>query len=150
MLRLHKRYSIPSTWGFNKKLTQQYVCLVCISKKIGRLAYRLAIFPHKKIHPVFLVTQLEPAPPPSENPFHRSFPNHPPSVFVEGNTNAVKSFEVERLLNERTVQRGCGRSTEYLIRWKKYRPKWDRWYNVKDLDNAADLMSDYNASLQQT
>lgn len=150
MLCLYKGYSIPSTWGVTKKLTQQYVGPFCISEKIGRLAYRLAIPPHWKIHPVFSVAQLEPAPPPSEDLFHRPFPNHPPLVFVEGDTDAAKSFEVERLLNKRTVQRGRGRSTKYLVRWKGYEPEWDRWYNVKDLDNAKDLVSDYNAGLQQT
>lgn len=150
MLRLHKGYSIPSTLGVTKKLTQQYVGPFCISEKVGRLAYRLAIPPHWKIHPVFSVAQLEPAPPPSGDPFHRPFPDQPPSVFVDGDIDTVKSFEVERLLNKRTVQRGRGRSTEYLVRWKGYGPEWDRWYNVKDLDNAADLVSDYNAGLQQT
>lgn len=45
MLCLHKGYSIPLTLGVTKKLTQQYVGPFCISEKIGRLAYRLAIPP---------------------------------------------------------------------------------------------------------
>lgn len=68
---------------------------------------------------------------------------------MEGDTDTLKSFEVERLLNKRLVKRGKGRSVEYLVRWKKYGPEWDRWYSVKDLDNAPDLVRDYERALAQ-
>ena len=70
-------------------------------EKIGRLAYRLDVPPDWRIQPVFSVAQLEPVPPPSEDPFGRPFSSNPPPVFVEGDTDKVKSFEVERLLNKR-------------------------------------------------
>ena len=67
-------------------------------------------------------------------------PQQPSSVFVEGDTNRQKSFEIDRLLNRRTVKKGKGLAIKYLVRWTGYGPEWDRWYNVKDLDNAADLV----------
>ena len=150
MLRLHKGYSFPSTAGVTKKLTQQYVGPFRIVEKVGRLAYRLDVLPDWRIHPVFSVAQLEPAPPPTEDPFGRPFPSNPPPVFVEGDTDKIKSFEIERLLNKRQVKKGKGRAVEYLVRWKGYGPEWDRWYNVKELDNATTLVDDYEASPAST
>ena len=126
MLRLHKRYSIPATTGVTKKLTQQYVGLFRIVEKVGRLAYRLNVSPNWRIHPVFSVAQLEPAPPPAEDPLGRTFPSNPLPVFVKGNTDKVKSFEIERLLNKLQIKKGKGRAIKYLVRWKRYGPEWDR------------------------
>lgn len=150
MLRLHKGYNIPATAGVTKKLTQQYVGPFRIVEKVGRLAYKLDVTPDWRIHPVLSVAQLEPAPPPADDPFARPFPSNPPPVFVEGDTDRLKSFEVERLLNKRRVKRGRGHAVEYLVRWKGYGPEWDRWYNVKELDNAVGLVDDYEASLAST
>ena len=50
----------------------------------------------------------------------------PPAVFVEGDTDADKSFEVDCLLNKQTVKKGRGRAIEYLVCWTGYGPKWDR------------------------
>ena len=73
----------------------------------------------------------------------------PPAVFIDGDTNASKSFEVERLLNKQTVKKGKGRAVEYLVCKTGYGPEWDRWYNIKNLDNAADLVHDYKESFAQ-
>jgi hypothetical protein len=59
-------------------------------------------------------------------------------------------YEIERLLNKRTVRRGTGYSTEYLVRWLGYGPEWDRWYNVKDHGNAKDLIADYEKELSNS
>ena len=45
LLRLHKGYSISTTAGITKKLTQQYVGPFCIIEKVGHLAYKLDISP---------------------------------------------------------------------------------------------------------
>ena len=95
------------------------------------------------------MAQLEPAPDPSEDPFHRPRPEQPPSVFVEGDIDKHKSFEIDRLHNRCKVKKGKGLATEYLVRWTGYGPEWDRWYNVKDLDNAADLVRAYEEGLAQ-
>lgn len=123
MLKLHKGYSIPSSVGVIKKLTQQYVGPFRIVGKIGRLAYKLEVPSNWRIYPVFSVAQLEPAPVPSEDPFHRPRPQQPPSVFVEGDTDRQKSFKVDRLLNKRTVRKGKGLAVKYLVRWTGYGPE---------------------------
>ena len=149
MLRLHQGYSIPSSAGVTKKLTQQYVGPFRIIERVGRLAYKLKIPDDWRIHPVFLVAQLEPALEPSNNPFRHLHPHYLPSVFVDGDTDNLKSFEIDRLLNKRTIKRGKGLTIEYLIRWTGYSPEWVRWYNVKILDNAAELVREYEEGLAQ-
>ena len=116
MLRLHKGYSIPVTTGVTKKLTQQYIGPFRIVEKVGCLAYRLNVPPNWRIHPVFSVAQLEPAPPPAKDPFGRPFPSNLPLVFVEGDTDKVKSFEIEKFLNKRQIKKGKGQAIEYLVR----------------------------------
>lgn len=71
-------------------------------------------------------------------------------MLIDGNTDSVKSFEIERMLNKKIVSRGCGNSIKYLVYWKGYGPEWDRWYNVKNLDNTVQLVLDYENRLQGT
>lgn len=68
-------------------------------------------------------------------------------MFVEGDTDKYKSFEIDRLLIKYTVRKGKGLAIEYLVRWTGYGPEWDRWYNVKDFDNAPDLVRNYEEAL---
>ncbi len=147
VVRLHRGYEIPSTLGVTKKLTDQYVGPFKVLEKVGNLAYRLEVPDHWKIHPVFTIAQLEPAPDPNADPYDRPRPDHPDSVFVEGDTDTMKSYLVERLLNKRIMRKGRGYATEYLVRWKGYGPAFDSWYNIKDLDNADELVAAYDAAV---
>lgn len=116
MLKLHKGYSIPSSAGVTKKPTQQYVGPFRVLEKVGRLAYKLDVPRDWRVHPVFLVAQLELALPPADEPFHRPRPHMPPSVFVDSDTDVAKSFKIDRLLNKQTVKKCNGRAVEYLVR----------------------------------
>ena len=148
LLRLHRGYSVPSIT--NRKLGQQYVGPFQVVERVGRLAYRLDIPTNWRVHPVFTIAHLEPAPPPSDDPFERPRPNQPESVHVEGDTEAWKSYELDRLINKRRFRRGKGEVTEYLVKWKGYGPEYDQWMNVKDLADAPDLVRDYEQSITTT
>ena len=154
LIRLHKGYKIPSTAKVTHKLGQQYVGPFPVLQKIGRLAYRLDIPTIWPIHPVFTIAQLEPGPPPSEDPFRRPRPDHPDSVHVEGDTDQYKSWELERLLSKRIIPIGRARTmvTQYLARWKGYGPEHDEWLSEHKLSNAKELIDDYEqgrASIMQ-
>lgn len=71
------------------------------------------------------MAQLEPWPS-TPDPFSRPVPEHPDSVYVEGDTDEFKSWVVESLLNKRTIRRGKGLSIEYLVRWRGYGPEFDQ------------------------
>ena len=60
-------------------------------------------------------------------------------MFVEGDTDKVKSWEVERLVDKREVARGV----EYLVRWKGWGEEHDVWRSLPELGNAMDLVRDY-------
>lgn len=61
--------------------------------------------------------------------------------------DTLKSFKVEKFLNKRLVKRRKGYSIKYLVCWKGYDQKWDRWYNVRGLDNALNLVCNYKKAL---
>ena len=126
IIKLYKGYSIPSSVGVTKKLTQQYVGPVRIIERVGRLAYKLDVPNDWKIHLVFFVTQLEPAPSLTKNPFQCPHPQHSPFIFVKGDTDYHKSFEIINILNKRAVKKHKGLVIKYLVCWTGYDPEWDR------------------------
>ncbi len=119
-LRLHKGYNLPGP--SNKKLSQQRCGPFTIKRRVGRLTYELDLPARWKIHPVISVTPLEPA---SDDSVKRVRPSHPDSVFVEGDMETEKSYEVEKILAKRTRQYGHSKVNQYLGRWLGYDPEFD-------------------------
>ena len=142
-LKLHKGYLIPANLSAKRVLGQQYVGPFNVIQKVGSQAYRLLLPAHWKVHPVFTIAMLEPAPA-GDDPFGRPTPDHPGSVFVEGDTPTKQSFVVESLINRRVIKKGRGKVVQYLVRWQGYGPEDDRWYSMKDLDNAKGLVAQYD------
>lgn len=126
LLRLHKGYFIPQFAGAIKvnKLGQRYIGSFDVVAKVGKQAYRLDIPGHWRVHPVFSVAQLEPWP--GIDSFDRPLSQKPDSVFVEGDTDEYKFYEIDRLLNKRVRRRGKGYSTDYLLRWQGYGLEYDQ------------------------
>ena len=124
-LCLHKGYSTPSV----------------ANRKLGQLAYRLQIPDHWRIHNVFAIDHLEPAAS-GEDPFSRPRPDLPGPVHVEGDTEYSKSYEIERLLDKRVTPTG---RVKYLLRWKGWGPEYDEWRSLKQLQNAQELVAEYEA-----
>jgi hypothetical protein len=143
MLRLHHEYFISDSKNMIKKISTQYVESFKVVQRIKRLAYRLAIFEDWKIHSVFSIAQLESAFDSAQNLYNRLRSTHSSSMIDSQN------YEIERLLNKRVVKRDQEYFTKYLIRWQNYELEYDRWYNVKDLQNAKNLISDYEKKLER-
>ena len=59
----------------------------------------------------------------------------PQPVIIEGE----KEWEVEKILNKRKV-RG---KDKYLVRWKGFTAEGDTWESKENLDNAADLVREF-------
>lgn len=115
MLQLHKGYNISVTAGVTRKLTQQYASPFCIVEKVGCLAYKLDKPPDWRIHPVFSMAKLELVAPLAKYLFVKLFPSNSLFVLVKDDTNKLKSFELERLLNKRQVKKGKGHAIETLV-----------------------------------
>lgn len=150
MLQLYKGYNIPTTARITKKLTEQYIGPFRIVKKISCLAYKLDVSSNWRIYLVFSVAQLKPTPPLAKNFFTRFFPSNLLFVFVKSDTHKLKNFEIEKFLNKHQIKKNKGRAIEYLVCQKGYGLKQDRWYNIKELNNATALVNDYKASLAST
>ena len=86
------------------------------------------------------IAHLEPRKP---DPFDRPKPTHEGPVFVEGDTQDQQSYEIERLLARRQRKVRGKMVTEYLVRWLGWGPEYDAWYPTSKLDNARDLIRDY-------
>ena len=145
LIKLHKDYNIP--FAASRKYSQQFVNPFQIIEKVGRLAYRLNIPDTWRIHPVFSVAQLESCPPPKADPFQRFRPDHSKSVYVDENTNNVKSFELLRIINKRKIKI---KDTEYLIQWKDYGLEHNAWKNFSKLSDAMDLIKEYEDAARTT
>ena len=109
LLRLYKGYYIPSVTS--RKLGAQRVGPFKVLEKVGNLAYRLELPPHWKVHPVILVTHLEPCL--GKDPYNRPRPAQPAAVSMEGD---VGIYVIEKLLDRRQSRRGAGWCIEYLVR----------------------------------
>jgi len=59
----------------------------------------------------------------------------PKLVIIKGE----KEFEVEKILNKRTV-RG---KKKFLVRWKGYTVKEDTWENRENLENTKELVEEF-------
>jgi hypothetical protein len=136
LLRFHKGYKIPS--AANKKLSQQYSPPLKVIERIGRLAYRLEIPTHWKIHNVF---SIQPTAAPEADPYKRPVLKQPEAVDAEQDL-----WEVEALLDKRVIRKGRGYATEYLVKWKGYGVEWDQWINVKNLD-CDKLVKEYKENM---
>ena len=136
LLCLLYRYNILSTT--NHKLDQQYASPFEVLERIGRLAYRLKILDHWKIHNVFSIAQLELALALGSNPYNRPILEEPGPI--EAGTDI---YEVERILGKRVVRKGPGFLTQYWIRWKGWGLEYDRWYRVQDLKDCSELIEEY-------
>lgn len=144
LLRLHRGYNIPSNKLTGRKYGQQMAGPFKVTERVGQQAYRLAIPEDWKIHPVFTIAELEPCPPPEQDPYRRQRPTNPGAVETERD-DLGEEWELDRLLDKRVIRKGKGLATEYLVRWKGWGTEWDRWLNTKNIF-AESLIQEYEAN----
>lgn len=89
---------------------------------------------------MFIIAQLELASFLDSNLYKRNRSNHSIFVFVESDSKRIKSYKIECLIDKRQ----SARNDEYLLRWKKYDLEWDEWKNLLDIDDAMNLVRQYD------
>jgi hypothetical protein len=125
-----------STTRPTKKFAHRYLGPFPIVRPVGSHAYRLKL-PQSmsRLHPVFHVVKLMPAPPdPIEG--RRTRPPPPPEI-----VGGEERYEVEEIIDSRMR----GRRLQYLVRWKGYGREENSWISEGDLD-APDLIADFHGA----
>ena len=130
---LHRRF-INTTRPSNK-LDHKRLGTFKIIDRIGTHAYRLALPPTMKIHPVFHASLLEPV---ATNPLPgQRIPPNPP-MEVDGELE----WEVQEILDSRVHGRGQTKYTQYLVRWVGHdHPTWEP---ASFLANAPEIVQDFH------
>ena len=86
-----------------------------------------------RLHPVFNVIKLTPAP---DDPIPgRCAPPPPPPELVDGE----EEYVVEKVLNSRMFRR----KLQYLIKWEGYNTEHNSWTNADDV-HAPELMAEFH------
>jgi len=118
----------------SRKLSHRHLGPFVIERKVGNSAYRLHLpLSMKRLHPVFNVVKLTPAP---TDPFvGRQIAPPPPPEIVDGEEEWV----VEEILDSKMVNR----KLRYLVKWKDFgieHNSWEPWDNL----HAPDLVADFH------
>ena len=92
-----------------------------------------------RIHNVFHVTLLEAYRGDLNNPAI----NRPRTVVVEGE----EEWEVEKVLDERT--KGRAKRKQYLVKWVGWPDSHNTWEDDENLENASDLVAQYENEKEQ-
>ncbi|KAL9249926.1 STRUBBELIG-RECEPTOR FAMILY 3-like protein [Drosera capensis] len=108
----------------HKGLVRKYEGSFPITKKVGKISYRLDLPPRLKIHPVFHVSNLKPYHHDEEEP-ERGISKRAPTAAVITSDDK----ELEEVLAKREVRRsGIPRHNEYFIKWKNLPMEEASWY----------------------
>ena len=114
-----------------KKLTECFVGPYKIKGIVSSNVIELELPKSIKIYPVVNISRIQLYKLQIEG--QKKIPPKP--VIIEG----VEEFKVERILNKRTV-RG---KEKFLVRWKGYMAGEDTWENRENLENAKELVEEF-------
>jgi hypothetical protein len=109
----------------SKKLSHKFLGPYPVERAVGRNAYRLKLPPSmSRIHPVFHVVKLLPAP---NDPIPGRRPAPPPDPeVIDGETH----YELDSVLDSRIFRN----KLQFLVSWKGYGYEENSWVDDKDLD----------------
>ena len=138
LLHLHCSYKLSEI--MNWKLKWQFIELFKVTEWIECLTYCLDLPSVWKIHNVISIAHLELIS--TNDPYNWAWPTNLSAVTVDS-AEAENHYKIERLLQKWVSCWGCGHITEYLIHWKSYESEHDIWYNVKNLREVKELVSEY-------
>jgi len=115
----------------SEKLTECFVGLYKVKEIVSSNAIELELPKSIKIHPVVNVSRVRLYKPQVEG----QKKTLPKPVIIKGE----EEFKVEKILNKRTV-RG---KEKFLVRWKGYTAEEDTWENKENLENAKELVEEF-------
>ena len=114
-----------------EKLTERFVGPYKVKGIVSSNAIELELPKSIKIHPVVNISRVRLYRPQVKG--QKKIP--PKQVVIE----REEEFKVEKILNKRTV-RG---KEKFLVRWKGYTVGEDTWKNRENLENAKELVEEF-------
>jgi len=115
----------------SEKLTERFMGPYKVKGIISSNAIELELPNSIKIHPVVNVSRVRLYK--SQVKGQKKIPPKP--VIIE----EEEEFEVEKILNKRMVRR----KEKFLVRWKDYTVGEDTWENRENLENAKELVEEF-------
>jgi len=120
-----------------EKLTKCFIGLYKVKGIVSSNAIELELPKSIKIHPVVNISRVQLYKLQVEG--QKKIPPKP--VIIEGE----EEFEVEKILNKRTI-RG---KEKFLVRWKGYTMEEDTWENRENLENAKELVEEFEREYRE-
>jgi len=112
----------------SEKLTEHFVGPYKVKGIVSSNAIELELPSPIKIHPVVNVSRVRPY-----KPQVKGQKKIPPKPVI------IKGEEVEKIINKRMVR---GRE-KFLVRWKGYTVEEDTWESRENLENAKELVEEF-------
>lgn len=127
-----------------RKLAPRYSGPYVIKRRISDVVYELDLPSTMRIHPVFHVSRLKRY---QNRPTELTPPDQPdappPPIIVDDH----EEWEVEDILAKRMFRK---RYPQYLVKWRGYPVEAATWQSVSDLENAADLVREFEERQRQS
>lgn len=117
----------------SKKLSHKFLGPFKVLEPVGKQAYRLALPPTYKIHPVFHVSYLEPY---QRREGDDDIPSMPPPELI----NDEEEWEVEEVLGRKT-RKG---EIFYKVKWVGYPEDYNQWLPEENMGNSKALTRQYD------
>jgi len=119
----------------SKKLSHCCLGPYPVERHVGRYAYRLVLPPPmRRLHPVFNVVKLSPAPDDQIVGRRRNPP--PPPELVDGE----EEYIVEEILNSRMFRQ----KLQYLVKWEGYGIEGNTWEYSENLAHAPEKVTEFH------
>ena len=141
-LKLHHEYFLFEK--HNRKFFNQRIDSFFVKRRVKRFAYKFELFSRWRVHSIILITQLK-----SEskdiNLYNKFKFNHSEKVEMKDilNTSWLKSYKIKKLINKWIKNYKKRQITQYLLRWKNYKLKYNEWKLFTALSNFMNLVENY-------
>jgi hypothetical protein len=126
--------------GF-KKLNEKFIGPFKIIERLSNVSFRVELPVKYQVHNVFHTSLLRSSYENDSEMFpSRTITNVQPPVVKSINIDEEDEWEIEKLIDRRLKRNRL----EYLVRWKGWSSEYDEWKTVDQLQNARQLMIEYD------
>jgi len=130
----------PNSRTQSTKFQPRYLGPFRISEVISPTSYHLELPAELKIHNVFHISLLKPYRANDDVKFPNRIQTPPPPLIIDGQVE----WEVEKILDSRTINKGRKSAVEYLVKWKGFEDYDSTWEPLSNLTHAQYLIDEYH------